>query len=252
MYNENEMRDDMLKKQRQEAILKYLDENRYAKVDELAEVCRTSEITIRRDINELHELGQLRKVYGGAEAINLIKKDQSIKHREVENLSTKQEIAKKASDLVKDGQIVYLDAGTSIHCMIPFLKDKDIQVFTHGVHHVEALTRLQIPTHLIGGQIKMDTLCAAGASTIDYMSQFRFDIAFLGVNAIDDKLGFMTPDINEAMVKKQIIARSQVSYILADASKFNLTSNVTFANSDVAIITNKKPKNLYKSFTIRV
>ncbi len=242
----------MLKKQRQDAILAYLDEHRYARVDILAEVGKTSEITIRRDINELSEAGRLRKVYGGAEALNLIREDVSVQNRSVENLSAKQRIAKHASSYIKEGQIIYLDAGSTTHCLIPYLQDKDVIVYTHGVHHVEALTQIGVKTHLVGGLVKENTLSAVGASTIMYLDQFRFDIAFMGTNAVDTHQGFMTPDINEAMVKKKIIECSKEVYMLADNTKFNRASNVTFASKEIPVITNKKMGVAYIDFDIRV
>lgn len=242
----------MLKKQRHEAILDYLDEHRYARVDDLATKLDTSEITIRRDINELYDQSKLKKVYGGAEALNIIKEDISYVNRSIENLPEKQLIAKKASEYLKKHQIVYLDAGTTTHCLIPYFEDYNLTVFTHGVHHIESLAKLGIKTHLIGGSVKEDTLAAVGASTLIYLSQFRFDIAFMGTNAVDIHHGFMTPDINEAMVKQKIIEQADEVYILADTSKFNRASNVVFADKDHPVISNKPAGVSYIDFDVRV
>ena len=242
----------MLKKQRHELILEYLDEHRYARVDDLANISKTSEITIRRDINELFDQGKLKKVYGGAEALNLVKEDVSYRNRMVENLAAKQLIAKKASEYLRKGQIVYLDAGSSTECLIPYLENKDLIVFTHGVHHIESLSKLDIEVHLVGGIVKKQTLASVGASTLMYLSQFRFDIAFMGANAVDSHLGFMTPDVSEAMVKRKIIEQANEVYILADHSKFNRASNVVFADKEVSVISNKKPGNAYIDFDVRV
>lgn len=242
----------MLKKQRQELITNYLNEHRFARVDTLAKAANSTEITTRRDINELHELGLLKKVYGGAQALDLITQDVSFTSRIDENLSVKKAIAKKASEYIKNGMRIYLDAGSSTSCLIPFLKDFDVQVFTHGVHHVNELSKYGVKTHLIGGDLKLDTLATVGASTIIYLEQFRFDIAFMGTNAIDMHQGFMTPDVTEAMVKRRIIELSEETYILADYSKFNRASNVVFAGKDIPIITNRKVSKDYIDFDIRV
>ena len=242
----------MLKKQRHEAILDYLEEHRYARVDDLSKITETSEITIRRDINELYEQGKLKKVYGGAEALNIVKEDSSYINRSVENLPIKQLLAKKASEYLKKGQRIYLDAGSTTHCLIPYLEDKDCTVLTDGLDHIEALSKLNIKTHIIGGMVKEDTLAAVGSTTLMYLSQFRFDVAFIGTNAVEPHFGFMTPDVNEAMVKKKIIEQSDEVYILAESSKFNRASNVTFANKEIPVITNKNVGNAYIDFDVRV
>lgn len=242
----------MLKNQRQEIILDYLTEHRYARVEDLAEITQASEITIRRDINELYEKGRLKKVYGGAEALNLVTKDISYHKRIRENVAVKQQIAKKASELVKKGQTVYLDAGSTVHMMIPYLKNKNITVFTHAIHHVDALIEYGIETHLMGGVVKTDTLAVASTATILYLSQFRFDIAFMGANAVDPHFGFMAAEMNEGMVKKKAIEQSEKAYILADQSKFNRASNMAFADKEIPVITNKAVGNAYIDFDVRL
>lgn len=242
----------MLKKQRHEAILEYLKEHRFAKVDVLSELTKASEITIRRDINELDSLNKLKKVYGGAELKSLVSDDIYFEERSITFLEEKNRIARYASTLIEDKMKVYLDAGTSIHCLIPFLEGKDIEVYTHGVNHVEPLSQLKIKTYLIGGEIKPITLAAVGTTTLMYLDMLRFDICFMGTNAIDEDQGMMTPDINEAMVKRKIIERSDQAYILADHSKFDKVSNVAFGDISLPIITDRKPENMKKELEIRV
>lgn len=240
----------MVKNQRHEIILDYLSEHRYARVDDLAEVTKASEITIRRDINELSKKGRLKKVYGGAEALNIVKEDISILKRIRENKSQKQHIAKKASEYIEDGQVVYLDAGSTTHRLIPYLKNRNITVFTHGVHHLEELAKHGIKTHLVGGVLKEKTQATIGSTTLIYLSQFRFDVAFMGANAVDSHFGFMTPDVAEGMVKKKVIEQSDKVFILADFSKFNRASSVVFADKETPVITNKIVGNAYIDFDV--
>ena len=242
----------MFKKQRHEVILDYLKKHRFARVADLAALVDASEITIRRDIIELDKENKLTKVYGGAKIHVLFSDDISYSERSIENLEVKNKIAEAASHYVKDNMKVYLDAGSSVFCLIPYLEDKNIEVFTHGIHHVEALAKLNIKTHVIGGEIKASTLALVGSTTIMSLSQFRFDICFMGANAIDHKQGFMTPDISEAMVKRKVIEQSDLAIVLADNSKFDASSNVVFWEKKITVLTDQKVDDLYKKFDIRV
>lgn len=228
----------MLKEQRHKLIIDYLRRNQFAKVEALAKLTESSEITTRRDIIELDKSGKVEKVHGGAQSKQNSYFDIDLHRRSLEKVDFKEKIAKKASTYVCDGMTLYLDAGTTVAALIPYLHGKDVLVYTHGVHHIQSLAKFDIRVHLIGGDIKKETLACVGSSAILYLNQFRFDLAFLGTNAFDPEYGHSTPDINEAMMKQSIIANSEACYILADSTKFNKRSKVRFAGSEIPIITN--------------
>ena len=144
----------MLKKQRQKIILDYLQEHQFGRVEVLNELTGSSAITTRRDINELDALGLLEKVYGGAQRLHTEKQDITVAQRLGSHHEQKEKIAKVAVEQITSGALIYLDAGSTVHAMIPFLKGLDVKVFTHGIHHVELLTQLEIDTYLIGGHVK--------------------------------------------------------------------------------------------------
>ncbi len=240
----------MLKTQRQQMIIDYLEVHQFAKVEDLAALTGSTGITTRRDINELSERGLIEKVHGGAQKLEVQKHDVEVKYR-MENLKTEKHlIAQKAIEFIKPGSTVYLDAGTSTHYLIPMLKAKDVKVITHGVHHVEALSVLGIDTLLIGGHIKKETLASVGSFTLEAISKLHFDIAFMGTNAIDSDFGFSTPDQEEALIKAKIIEQASDVYVLADASKFGRKSHVQFAEPGLTIITDFKETELYPNYKI--
>lgn len=243
----------MIKDERQYKILDYLENHKFANVKELARLLKCSEITIRRDINELSEKKHLVKIHGGAQALNEKpeKVDVSISHRTIQNTDAKQIITSLALTFIKPGQIIYLDAGSNVNLIIPFLKNLNVKVYTHGVHHISELSKNKIDAHLIGGEMKWSTLAAIGPLCIEEISQFHYDIAFLGTNAVDINFGLSTPDDNEAAIKQQIIKSSDQSFVLCDDSKFNKKSKIRFSKlEDVTIITNKKPSSLYDNLQI--
>lgn len=241
----------MLKEQRHQIIVEYLRRHQFGRIEDFAKLTESSEITVRRDINELDGAGRLEKVHGGAQSITDSYFDIELKQRSAKNVEVKDKISKEASLMVEEGMSVYLDAGSTCAAMIPYLKGKDITVFTHGVHHIQDLAKAGLKVHLIGGDIKKETLACVGSSALSYLSQFRFDICFLGSNAVDPIFGHSTPDVNEAMIKQMIIRNSGVSVILVDSSKFNMKSKVSFADSSHLIITDMKKNDNYNEFKIK-
>lgn len=227
----------MLKQQRHKMILEYLKKHQFAHVDTLVNLTKSTAITTRRDINQLSDEGLLEKVHGGAQAIQVQMHDINVQDRMKSLTHSKLAIATKAADLIPQKSLIYLDAGTSVHYLIPFLQDKNVTVVTHGIHHIEKLAQHKIKTELVGGHVKMETLAAVGAGVVDAISKIHFDLAIMGTNAIDQEFGLSTPDFEEAQIKSKIIEQAQDVIVLADASKFNKKSKVQFSPLVGKIIT---------------
>lgn len=233
----------MLKKQRHQMIIEYLEVHRFAKIDELSKKLEVSEITIRRDINDLDSQNKVKKVYGGASSLEAdsLSQDIDLKFREGKFHQEKIKITEKASEYIKENKIIYLDAGSTVHCLIAYLKDYNLTVYTHGMHHLEALSQLDIKTYVIGGLLKRNTFASVGGMSLEILANLSFDIAFMGFNGLDLDFGYSTPDELEASVKRKIIQQSREVYFLGDKSKFNLRTGVKFADiSDGVLISNAK------------
>lgn len=229
--------------------------HQFARVEELAQLVDVSEITVRRDINELDEKGLIHKVHGGATSITI--RDYSIdielNTRNDVNADIKEQLAQEAAHLVKNNAVIYLDAGTSVSRMIPYLRDKHITVYTHGLHHVDALVQYGIECYVIGGFVKPTTRAAVGGLSTQYLKQMNFDQAFIGFNGLEATFGFSTPDEMEAVTKSTIIEQASQVYFIGDSSKFNQRSGVRFASSeDGVLITNQDPGAGYENYEIKV
>ena len=99
---------------------------------------------------------------------------------------------------------------------------------------------------MIGGTLRPMTEAAVGPSAIESLNRYNFTKCFMGTNGIDINRGFSTPDISEAAMKTAAIQKSCISFILADHTKFDVISSVTFANLDEAyIITDGIEDNRY-------
>ena len=130
----------MLIDERKNAILKLVNENGKATVQELMELFDASESTIRRDLTELDKKQLLVKVHGGALASSKeITKDISVSEREILNRDSKITIAQYAASLITDKDVVYLDAGTSTGYIIEYISASKAVFVTNAIAHARKL-----------------------------------------------------------------------------------------------------------------
>lgn len=233
----------MLTEERQQLILQILKQEGTVTVTELVEVLDTSESTIRRDLTALSEKGRLKKIHGGAMLSEGVAShvEYQMDRRQNMNISEKQLIAQKAASLITDGDVIYLDAGTTTEMMINYIEAKDLVAVTNGIGHIKKLLQKGIQTIVLGGGIKSVTEAVIGVNAVAELDKYHFTKGFFGTNGISEKRGYTTPDIEEAMVKQKALQRCNEAYILADHTKVNKISFVRFAQMDEAtLITDRK------------
>ncbi|MBV7390349.1 DeoR/GlpR family DNA-binding transcription regulator [Enterococcus alishanensis] len=236
----------MLTEERRKKILELLDEHNVVKSQDLMNRLQASESTIRRDLQELEDDGHLKRVHGGATKMQFLDDEPAFSEKSFKNIQQKQAIAKLASQEIDDGDIIYLDAGTTTIELIPYLKDIVVTVVTNSVGLAAKLVEHQINTIVLGGRIKLKTDAVIGSQAMAQLSQYRFDKAFVGTNGISIKTGYTTPDPEEAALKRLAIQQSEKAFILADYSKFNQTTFVQITKlSEAIILTDRCPTELY-------
>lgn len=243
----------MLTQERYQTILQLLSERDAVTVAELSALLDSSESTIRRDLNNLADMGKLNKVFGGATAIRPGSgvTEKTFESRELEMSEEKTEIARYAATLVNDGDLVFIDAGTTTYRLIDFLTNKEATYITNGVAHSRKLVRRGFNTYIISGRVKPVTEAIIGATGIEMISRLNFTKAFVGTNGIDLEAGYTTPEIDEGMIKEAIVKNSYLSFILADHTKFRRVFPVTFADiRKGCIITDAVPDPKYLDATV--
>ena len=242
----------MLTEERHRLILDALKDKGVVKINDLIDLLNTSESTIRRDLTYLESINALKRVHGGATLLKGRFDEPSYNEKLVQSTEEKIAIAKYAASLIKEGDCIYLDAGTTTYEMINFMDKKDIIVVTNGLKHIDALVEKNISCYILGGEVKAKTKAIIGVNALSHMGKFRFDKAFIGINGIHYKYGFTTPDVEEATLKETAIELSRDPYILADESKFGEVAFVKVADIENAtIITNSEIDGyeLYKEKT---
>lgn len=199
------------------------------------EILQTSESTVRRDLDELESAGKLRRVHGGAEVPNQLQAEESILEKSVKNIHEKRMIAQRAVAEISDGDVIFLDAGTTTGLVIDYLTQEHLTVVTNSVHHAVRLVEKHIKTIIVGGFVKASTDASIGAVALAQLAGLNFEKAFLGMNGID-KAYFTTPDAEEAAIKRAVMDNAKEAYVLADGSKIGQFSFVKVARLEQATI----------------
>ena len=224
-------------------ISEYLKEKKYASVDELMEKFQLSRSTVRRTLMAMEEKNLLKRVRGGAEIVDNEEESLPTDFREIfnEKKEEKIKISQKAAELIKDNDVIFIDSGSTCYYMIDNIKAKNITVVTNGILHIQKLMAMGINTYILGGYAKPEKNLIMGEDIVKKISSMNFDKAFLGTMGIDSRSGFTTMMLEDGEVKKAVIKSSDLCYILADTSKFNVRKFYTYGDfSQATIITNSK------------
>jgi DeoR/GlpR family transcriptional regulator of sugar metabolism len=209
----------MLTAERRQHILATLQHDGKVLASELSAALGVSEDTIRRDLRELAEAGLLQRVHGGA----LLRSPAaaSFAARQSQAPAAKQAIARAAAQLVHNGQVIILDGGTTTLQVAQRLPlDLRATVVTNSPPIAIALAEHpQVEVVIVGGRLYKDSLVAIGAGAVEALRAIRADICLLGVCSLHPQDGISVPDLEEAHVKRAMIANAAEVVALVSAEK---------------------------------
>lgn len=209
----------MKKEERQKVILEYLSKEHRVTLMELSEYLNVSEDTIRRDVKELSDQGLLKAVRGGAVAPSPI--PLHYRKREKHDLENKKIIAEKAIPFLKDGQVVFIDGGTtSLALVASFPYDLKITVITNSFPVAALIEDLpNIELIFAGGKMCKTSFTTASIETIDFFRNFRADICILGICSIHHERGVTGILYDDSQIKKNMIQNSDFIIALSSIEK---------------------------------
>jgi DeoR/GlpR family transcriptional regulator of sugar metabolism len=197
---------------------------------ELQKQIDVSPATLRRDLTELEESGDIIRVHGGILDPAHLRSEVSFDERLVKNRPAKTAIAKVASQLIPSGTTVFVDAGsTCLEAGKALLGRKDVRIITHSVALLAAATGGEAPILCLGGELRRVSSALVAGAALGALAYLRADIAFIGASGLDPAHGCSTTEMSEAEMKRAIIARSTRTILLADAGKWSRPSTVRFA-----------------------
>ncbi|WP_226574306.1 DeoR/GlpR family DNA-binding transcription regulator [Mangrovibacter yixingensis] len=219
----------MINQPRLDEIKRVLNTDKRVRVVELAQKFVVSEETIRRDLTFLEEQGVLRRVHGGA-ILPVPSEEQPLQIRSRIKPRAKARIGQLASTLVEEGMALFLDTGTSTVALAQHLvRFSRLKIVTNSLDIALILTQQsENSVTLTPGRVRKNDNALIGSHTLEFARQFHYDIAFMGIGAVDREHGFMDYEEPEALLRRVLIQHCRQSVILADEGKFGLR---TFVNT---------------------
>ncbi|HEU5139346.1 MAG TPA: DeoR/GlpR family DNA-binding transcription regulator [Bacillales bacterium] len=242
----------MFATQRKAKILERLEEKKSVTVTMLAEDLGVSESTIRRDLEDLEEQGELKRTFGGAVLTEVSTFEPSLPEKVVHYPEEKSAIGRKALSLIESGDTILLDSGTTTLEIARNLPDMEITVVTNSLQIGQELSSYRnVKLLFLGGELRPTTGAFVGSLTESLLSQLNVDKLFLGTNAIDLEHGVTTPNTTEAATKRAMIHSAREVILTADHSKFGKISLVKvcdFADLDVILTDSDLPEEYAEVF----
>lgn len=200
-------------------------------VSRMADVHDVTPETVRRDLVELEQRGELRRIHGGAVASERTRLEPAVDERAGHLAAEKGRIAAAAlAHLPDEGGTVLLDAGTTTGALVErFPTDRQLTVVTNAVPHALRLAVLPLVTVIVvGGRLRPRTLANVDDLAVATLRNLRADVAFVATNGLSGR-GCSTPDPAEAAVKRALVAAADRVVLLADRSKLGSEHFVRFA-----------------------
>lgn len=220
--------------ERREQILRIVNEQGRVRTGELAQQLEVTEPTIRKDITDLESQGLLVRAHGGAVARGSMA-EVDISARETKYLKEKQAIARACIGLIRDGDSIFLDGGTTQHELARLLARADaagranrrgVKILTNSFKIGEICEHMAEPPVMLGGRYRSSGGCFVGPLTMSTLRQFRLDMTFIGVTGITDT-GFCAADLAEAEIKTEAVMRAGRTVVPMDHSKIGLADFIT-------------------------
>lgn len=218
---------DHLAEHRLELIMSALSARGECRTRQLAQQFQLSEMTVRRDLAELEARGLLRRVHGGAVMVN---RDVEYSRRLELGQVQKQQVGRAATRLLKSGQTVYLDAGTTAFELARAIGQglpqvTHLNVVTHGISIATELAgRTPYHLQLIGGEVYQNALSSVGPIALAQIAGLNIDLFFMGAGGVDAVHGWTNSNHVEVVIKRAVIARSKTVCAICDSAKWGQQS----------------------------
>jgi len=230
---------------RKQKIMEQLDRTGEVDIKELAAGLDISEITARRDLNQLANDGLLYRTHGGAMKVDPLAKPKDFVNKAAQNADVKDSICRKAAEHINDGDIIFMDCGSTVFRLCQFIKHKKIKVITNSLPVIYELQNFSVSINIIGGEFNNERQATHGKIANEHIARYRAGKAFLGVDGISANGLFANSEL-EADITSMYINQSTYTYVLCDDSKVGKETYLKFADIDQieAIITNADDQKL--------
>ncbi len=212
--------------ERRQEIIKLLERDPYVSVADLAARFGVSRAAVRRDLNELRGQGVLERTYGGALKPPKGVKELSFSEREVSHREEKERIGKAAAGYVTQGEIIFVDGGTTTPYILPHLMSMSrLTVATYAVNIMNALIGCDtIELIAVGGMLQRSAMEFRGFLATTALDAYGIlcEKMFLAASAISSKTGVTDHGLDAVPLKRKVMESSREVILLADSSKIGV------------------------------
>jgi DeoR family transcriptional regulator of aga operon len=216
----------MLNEERRRAILEIMNRDGRVLVTELSQQFQTSQVTIRKDLELLHEQRHLHRTHGGAlPSRDGALEDPTLREKEQLHRKDKVHIASAAARLVNEGQVVILDSGTTTTAVARALRNfHNLTIVTNAVNIAAELVGTRVDVILSGGTLRKNSFSLVGPIAEETLRHLSADTLFLGVDGFDVHYGLTTPNLLESKVNRVMVEVAKRVIVVCDSSKFGRRS----------------------------
>jgi len=220
----------MFAQERLTRIRKLVRQHRRMTFAEVQKYVAVSPATLRRDLSELEQAGDLIRVHGGILDPAYARSEVSFDERVVRQRAAKLAIAQAAAALVPPGATVLVDAGsTCLEAGKALIGRADVKLITHSVALLQAALLGEANVICLGGELRKVSGALIGGTALGALHAVHADIAFVGASGLEPDGGISTTDLSETEMKRALLTRAKRKILLADASKWGSPSTVRFA-----------------------
>lgn len=215
--------------QRKQLIIQTVEEKGAADVRELADLLQASEMTIRRDLAQLATTGLIYRTRGGAMTISLATDKHRFVNKTATNPERKDYICQRAAQEIQEGDIIFMDCGSTVFRLCPFIRNKRITVITNSLPVVAELMDSAVSMNLVGGEVDKERQALHGLMVDEHIARYRANRAFVGVDGISLQHGLSANGEREASTTLAMARQSERVYLLCDSTKLETNKYLRFA-----------------------
>lgn len=229
---------------RKQLILQTVDKRGSVDVRELAEILNTSEMTVRRDLVQLAASGLLYRTRGGAMKVSLATDQFRFANKTAVNAERKDYICQLAAQEIQEGDVLFMDCGSTVFRLCQFIRNKRITVITNSLPVVAELMSSDVTVNLVGGEVDKERQAVHGLMAEEHIARYRANRAFIGVDGISLQYGLSANSEKEASTAVAMARQTEKVYLLCDSSKLETNKYLYFAPLSLfdVLITDKEAK----------
>lgn len=217
-----------MKSKRIERMKEYITKHKSVSMEDLEKNFQVSINTIRRDLQEILSDPRYKKIYGGVEY-----QDETyitpFNEREEKSVEQKRRIAEKAASFIEEGDVVFIDSGTTTSKMSAFFEDIPFTIITNNLFIImDAVKFKHIKVIALSGLLSRETMSFGGTSSIDLIRKMNISKAFMACTGFSKENGVSNSSMEEFDIKSEVIERSREVVLLATSDKAGKTALMTY------------------------